>query len=339
MNFHGKDIKIFAANGSKAVAEGICNCLGLKMGCSEVGQFSDGEISVSLKESVRGHDCFIVQSTCAPVNDNMMELLIMIDAMKRASAARITAVMPYFGYARQDRKAKGRDPISAKLVADMMFAFECELILAKPSWMAMQGNIPAKELLEAEGDDIRKASFLKNPQDVLAVFKRPDWSLDEADPSTSLVLALDGIQDPGNLGTIIRLADWFGIEHIVCSPDTADVFSPKTVQATMGALAHVKVHYTELEDYLKAQAARQIPLFGTFLDGENMYTKELSANGIIVMGNEGNGIRPQIEKLINQKLYIPSFPPERETSESLNVAIATAVICAEFRRCQGNAAQ
>lgn len=209
----------------------------------------------------------------------------------------------------------------------------------KPSWMAMQGNIPAKELLEAEGDDIRKASFLKNPQDVLAVFKRPDWSLDEADPSTSLVLALDGIQDPGNLGTIIRLADWFGIEHIVCSPDTADVFSPKTVQATMGALAHVKVHYTELEDYLKAQAARQIPLFGTFLDGENMYTKELSANGIIVMGNEGNGIRPQIEKLINQKLYIPSFPPERETSESLNVAIATAVICAEFRRCQGNAAQ
>ena len=101
-----------------------------------------------------------------------------------------------------------------KLVADMMFAFECELILAKPSWMAMQGNIPAKELLEAEGDDIRKASFLKNPQDVLAVFKRPDWSLDEADPSTSLVLALDGIQDPGNLGTIIRLADWFGIEHL-----------------------------------------------------------------------------------------------------------------------------
>ena len=109
---------------------------------------------------------------------------------------------------------------------------------------------------------------------------------------------------------------------------------------------HIKIHrkrsvaseafYVAL---LKAQAARQIPLFGTFLDGENMYTKELSANGIIVMGNEGNGIRPQIEKLINQKLYIPSFPPERETSESLNVAIATAVICAEFRRCQGNAAQ
>lgn len=226
-----------------------------------------------------------------------------------------------------------------KLVADMLHAFECELILAKPSWMATQGDIPTKELLEADDEDIRKASFLKTPQDVLAVFKRPAWSLAEADPASSLVLALDGIQDPGNLGTIIRLADWFGIEHIVCSLDTADVFSPKTVQATMGALAHVKVHYTDLAVYLKAQAEKQIPLFGTFLDGENMYTKELSANGIIVMGNEGNGIRPEIEELIDQKLYIPSFPPERETSESLNVAIATAVICAEFRRRQGNAVQ
>ena len=226
-----------------------------------------------------------------------------------------------------------------KLVADMLHAFECELILAKPSWMATQGDIPTKELLEADDEDIRKASFLKSPQDVLAVFKRPAWSLAEADPASSLVLALDGIQDPGNLGTIIRLADWFGIEHIVCSLDTADVFSPKTVQATMGALAHVKVHYTDLAVYLKAQAEKQIPLFGTFLDGENMYTKELSANGIIVMGNEGNGIRPEIEELIDQKLCIPSFPPERETSESLNVAIATAVICAEFRRRQGNAVQ
>ncbi|RHO67794.1 RNA methyltransferase [Parabacteroides sp. AF48-14] len=226
-----------------------------------------------------------------------------------------------------------------KLVADMLHAFECELILAKPSWMATQGDIPTKELLEADDEDIRKASFLKTPQDVLAVFKRPTWSLAEADPASSLVLALDGIQDPGNLGTIIRLADWFGIEHIVCSLDTADVFSPKTVQATMGALAHVKVHYTDLAVYLKAQTEKQIPLFGTFLDGENMYSKELSANGIIVMGNEGNGIRPEIEELIDQKLYIPSFPPERETSESLNVAIATAVICAEFRRRQGNAVQ
>lgn len=219
-----------------------------------------------------------------------------------------------------------------KLVADMMFAFECELILAKPSWMATQGDIPAGELLEAGEEDIRKVSFLKNPQDVFAVFKRPDWRLEEADPSRSLVLALDGIQDPGNLGTIIRLADWFGIEHLVCSLDTADAFSPKTVQATMGALAHVKVHYTDLHAYLKEQAGKQIPLFGTFLDGRDLYAEELSESGVIVMGNEGNGIRPEIGELVSRKLYIPSFPPERETSESLNVAIATAVVCAEFRR-------
>lgn len=224
-----------------------------------------------------------------------------------------------------------------KLVADMLHAFECDLLIAKPSWMATQGDIPAKELLEADEDDIRKASFLKNPQDVLAVFQRPAWSLEDADPTKQLVLALDGIQDPGNLGTIIRLADWFGIEHIVCSHDTADVFGPKTVQATMGALVHVKVHYTDLPSYLQAQTEKKVPLYGTFLDGENMYTKELSETGIIIMGNEGNGIRSEIEALVNEKLYIPNYPAERETSESLNVAIATAVVCAEFRRRGGKA--
>lgn len=222
-----------------------------------------------------------------------------------------------------------------KLVSDMMQAFDCELLLAKPSWMATQGDLPVKELLVAEEEDIRKASFLKNPQDVLAVFKRPDWSLDEADPAIQLIVALDGVQDPGNLGTIIRLADWFGIEHIVCSRDCADVFSPKTVQATMGALAHVQVHYTDLELFLKKHAP-VTPLYGTFLNGENIYTQPLSDTGIIVMGNEGNGIRPEIEKLINTKLYIPNYPADRETSESLNVAIATAVVCAEFRRRQTN---
>lgn len=122
MNFHGKDIKIFTGSSNVDVAQGIAGCLGLPLGKSDCTQFSDGEISVSLHESVRGSDCFIVQSTCAPVNDNLMEMLIMIDAMKRASAARITVVMPYFGYARQDRKAKARDPISAKLCADIITA-------------------------------------------------------------------------------------------------------------------------------------------------------------------------------------------------------------------------
>ena len=136
MNFHGKDIKIFTGSSNVNVAKGIAGSLGVPLGKSECTQFSDGEIAVSLQESVRGSDCFIVQSTCTPVNDNLMEMLIMIDAMKRASAARITAVMPYFGYARQDRKAKARDPISAKLCADIITSAGADRVLT----MDLHGN-------------------------------------------------------------------------------------------------------------------------------------------------------------------------------------------------------
>lgn len=127
---HGKDIKIFSGNANKKLAEDICRCIGIRLGDSVVSNFSDGEISVSLYESVRGSDVFIVQSTCAPINDNLMELLIMIDACKRASAGRITAVVPYFGYARQDRKAKARDPISAKLVANLITSAGADRVLS-----------------------------------------------------------------------------------------------------------------------------------------------------------------------------------------------------------------
>jgi len=219
-----------------------------------------------------------------------------------------------------------------KLVADMLPFYTCKLLLAKPNWMATQGDIPAEELLVAEEDDIRKASFLKNPQDVLALFHYPEWNLEEADPRKDLVLLLDGIQDPGNLGTIIRLADWFGIEHIVCSTDTADVFNPKTVQATMGALAHVKVHYTELAGYIRHWKGNSAPVYGTFLDGDNLYGRSLTKNGLLIMGNEGNGVRPEIASLADERLYIPNYPQGRETAESLNVAIATAILCSEFRR-------
>ena len=152
MNIHGKDIKIFAANSSVRVSEQIAECLGLPLGKSEVSTFSDGEITVSLFESVRGSDCFIIQSTCAPVNNNIMEMLIMIDAMKRASAARITAVIPYFGYARQDRKAKARDPISAKLVADLITTAGADRVLTMDLHVPqIQGffNIPVDHLLGA----------------------------------------------------------------------------------------------------------------------------------------------------------------------------------------------
>ena len=217
-----------------------------------------------------------------------------------------------------------------KLVADMIQAFECEWLIAHTSWMATQGDIPAKELILAGNDDIRKISFMKTPQDVLAVFKKPQFKLEDVDPASQLIIALDCIQDPGNLGTIVRIADWFGIEHIICSPDTADVYSPKAVQATMGALAHVKVHYTPLNEYIEKH--KEVPVYGTFLDGDNIFEKNLSQNGIIVMGNEGNGICLETAILINEKLFIPSYPPARQTTESLNVAAATAIICSEFRR-------
>ena len=165
---------------------------------------------------------------------------------------------------------------------------------------------------------------------MLAVFRQPDEETDVSVISHSLCLALDDVQDPGNLGTIVRLADWFGIEHIFCSPNTVDIYNPKTVQATMGGIARVRLHYTPLPEFIRS--LKGIPVYGTFLDGENMYTQPLSAYGLIVMGNEGNGIEDEVERLINRKLYIPNYPAERETSESLNVAIATAVVCAEFRR-------
>lgn len=150
MNFHGKDIKIFTGSSNKEVAQGIAGCLGLPLGKSDCSTFSDGEISVSLHESVRGSECFIIQSTCDPVNSNIMELLIMIDAMKRASAARITAVIPYFGYARQDRKSKARDPISAKLVADLITTAGADRLLTMDLHASqIQGffNIPVDHLV------------------------------------------------------------------------------------------------------------------------------------------------------------------------------------------------
>ncbi len=224
-----------------------------------------------------------------------------------------------------------------KLVADMLPYFECDFLLSESSWLATQGDIHAKEHIIAEDGDIQRASLQRSPQNVLAVFKQPVYELNFEDLKTKLSLVLDGIQDPGNLGTIIRMADWFGIEDVICSPDTVDVYNPKTMQATMGALAHVRTHYIDLSDFFKQfqnLGKTDFPIYGTFLEGENLYSKKLSSKGVIVMGNEGNGICPEIESLITQKIHIPNFPQNRETSESLNVAVATAIVCAEFRRQQ-----
>ena len=176
--------------------------------------------------------------------------------------------------------------------------------------------------------EIEQMSGLRTPQGVIAVFKKP-YTVHPT-PYTDLMLALDGIQDPGNLGTIIRTCDWFGVHDIYCSLDTADCYNPKVVQATMGALARVRIHYVNLPEWLSEQ---KVPIYGTLLDGKNMYETPLLKEAIIVMGNEGNGISEAVRKLITHSLYIPHYNKEAsEVIESLNVSIATAIVLAEFRR-------
>jgi TrmH family RNA methyltransferase len=177
-------------------------------------------------------------------------------------------------------------------------------------------------------DNMQQISNLKTASSVLAIVEIPKTQ-PEAVPRNELILALDDIQDPGNLGTIIRLADWFGINHIVCSPFTADAYSPKAVQATMGSLTRVSMTYTDLREFLES-AGKEMPVYGTFLFGENIYVTDLSCNGIIVMGSEGKGVSPEVERLVSRKLTIPSF--SLSAPDSLNVAVATSIILSEFKR-------
>lgn len=217
-----------------------------------------------------------------------------------------------------------------KTVEDLMRKIRPELIVATDGWVPPAGF--DGRMIRATEEELHKVSFLKTPQQVLALFPTGGNASSPvaADFSRRLCLALDGVQDPGNLGTIIRIADWFGIETILCSPDTADVYNPKVVQATMGSLAHVDVVYTDLPALLDTRPAGT-PVYGTLLDGESIYARQLSGHGIIVMGNEGNGISPAVRSRITDRLLIPSFA-RGDRAESLNVAVATAVVCSEFRR-------
>ena len=193
----------------------------------------------------------------------------------------------------------------------------------------------------ATSTEIEQMSSLRTPQGVIGVFRKADNLLHPSDSSPyeqmdkKLIVALDGVQDPGNLGTIIRTCDWFGIHHILCSQDTADCYNPKVVQATMGALARVRVHYINIEEWLTEKRNTGVPIYGTLLEGGNMYADGAIADkskGVIIMGSEGNGISAAIRELITHPIRIPSFPENAETSESLNVGIATAIVLAEFRR-------
>jgi len=188
---------------------------------------------------------------------------------------------------------------------------------------------------------MERMSLLSSPSPALALVKKPDDMTinkfeEDSLPSKGLFLALDGIRDPGNLGTIIRIADWFGIDVVYASPDTVDIFNPKVVQSTMGAIFRVRFHYCDICGYCGAVAAAGGNVYGTFLDGEDMYAKELATGmvspSVIVIGNEAKGISAEVGKFVTDRLFIPSWPRDERGSESLNAAVATAITIAEFRR-------
>ena len=219
-----------------------------------------------------------------------------------------------------------------KCVLDLVPAFIPRYLFATPEWL--DENIDklhwfdGADIFSCGAGQLKEITRLSNTPPVIAAFMLPELPPHLPDPKQELVLALDGLQDPGNLGTIIRTADWMGVHTIVASTDTVDCFNPKTVQATMGALARVSVVYTGLADWLSDVTA---PVYGTFLDGDNIYGMELSQHGVVIMGNEGHGISDEISAKVTSRIFIPSFPPDCPTSESLNVATATAITLSEFR--------
>ena len=205
---------------------------------------------------------------------------------------------------------------------------------------AVEGEKLVQEVLKS-GFDVEKVfrkeeigeaamariSALSSPSPVLALVRKPESRMEA--PRDGLYLALDGIRDPGNLGTILRIADWFGIDAVYASEDTVELYNPKVVQATMGAVFRVKFYVCDIPSLCSSYPG---PVYGTFLDGENMYGKELSSKGIIVIGNEANGISAATAACVSERLYIPPFPADDPGSESLNAAVATAITVAEFRR-------
>ena len=231
-----------------------------------------------------------------------------------------------------------------------LFVVEGEKLVAEA--LRSGFDVVAHYRVEDIGEEtMARISQLTHPSPALAVVRQPDPVPAGICPD-ELVLALDGIRDPGNLGTILRIADWFGIHTVLASEDTVEVYNPKVVQATMGAIFRVKMQYCPLSRVIKdcvaaggilgrelfsasgtkCQSSEAIPVYGTFLDGDNIYDMPLTKSGIIVMGSEANGISPEVAAAVTRRLYIPPFPPDAHTSESLNVAVATAITVAEFRR-------
>ena len=214
--------------------------------------------------------------------------------------------------------------------------FEVVKLFATQTFLSEHANHikHANQSIEAEVDEIRKMSLQKNPQNSIAVCTMPNEEPLPQILDGNLSLYLDGIQDPGNLGTLIRICDWFGINQLFCSPNTADLFNPKVIQASMGSFCRVNVWYSQFELVAKVAQQSNTVILGTFLNGKSIYSEKLPERALLVVGNEGNGITQSVGKTINRKIAIPRFTKENNGAESLNAAVATGIICAEFKRQQ-----
>lgn len=220
-----------------------------------------------------------------------------------------------------------------KMVRELLMSrFETIEVFAVQQYIdELPANLKRKSEISAISEhDLKRISFLKTPNKSVALAKLPE----KRTPADlrGLSIALDNVQDPGNLGTIVRTAAWFGIANVFCSPDTVDVYNPKVIQSTMGAIFKVNVTYCDLAELAATARKAGIPMFGTRLDGENLYAAKLPNDAIVVMGNESKGLSAEISALMDSNLKIPSYAPPTSDMESLNVAVATAIVCAEFRR-------
>jgi TrmH family RNA methyltransferase len=216
--------------------------------------------------------------------------------------------------------------LESKFVVEKLYATNSFIVKNKPKIKS------EKIVAEVSREEIEKASLMKNPQNSIALCALPAENELPEIIDSDLCIYLDAIQDPGNLGTIIRICDWFGIENLFCSPKTADLYNPKVIQSTMGSFCRVNVLYADFETVIELASKSEMTVLGAFLDGENIYTQKLPSRVLLVMGNEGNGISHEVEKMIEKRIKIPEFKQNTKSAESLNVSVATAVICSEFKR-------
>lgn len=222
-----------------------------------------------------------------------------------------------------------------KMVKELLQSrFETIEVFAVQSYI---DELPAEltknvEISVVSEKDLDRLTHLKTANKAIALAKLPDKKEESASAQNGISIALENIQDPGNLGTIVRTMAWFGIKDVFCTPDTVDVYNPKVIQSTMGAIFKVNVHYCDLSELAKSAKQKGITLYGTRLDGENIYQSRLSKNAIIVMGNESKGMSAELSALMDRNIKIPSYAPPTDEMESLNVSIATAIVCAEFKR-------